>query len=198
MPTTGSPWYIPYVAGTDLVADWPTDSQELAEAVADGLDAAQIVRQVVSDTKDDTYAVSLAAGGVDTVNVTGLEAVITPGDTYNQVLVIASVNLALSSTSAGPGFVLYRDSTAIAVGASAGSRTPITAMAYHGTAQSMGVATMMFLDTPNTTSATTYGVRLFNSLSASATVRVNRTQTDTDSAQYGRALSTITAIEISA
>lgn len=40
MPDTGAPWYIPYVAGTDLVADWPTDSQELATAIEDGLNAA--------------------------------------------------------------------------------------------------------------------------------------------------------------
>ena len=34
MPDTGAPWNIPYVAASDLVADWPTDNQTMAEAIA--------------------------------------------------------------------------------------------------------------------------------------------------------------------
>ena len=63
MPDTGAPWNIPYVAGTDLVADWPTDSQTLAEAIADGLDAAGGIVQVVQTVKSDYFSASVAAGG---------------------------------------------------------------------------------------------------------------------------------------
>ena len=54
MPDTGAPWNIPYVAGTDLVSDWPTDSLALANAIAAGLDLSKQIKQrvVSTDTTD--------------------------------------------------------------------------------------------------------------------------------------------------
>jgi hypothetical protein len=40
MPDTGAPWNIPYAAPSDLVRDWPALSEDVAEAVADGLQIA--------------------------------------------------------------------------------------------------------------------------------------------------------------
>ena len=55
-----------------------------------------------------------------------------------------------------------------------------------------------FLDSPSTTSATTYKVQAVSTQSASATTYVNRIQTDGDSAWSHRGSSTITLTEVSA
>jgi hypothetical protein len=39
MPDTGAPWNIPYLDGTELVRAYPAFSEDLADAVADALDA---------------------------------------------------------------------------------------------------------------------------------------------------------------
>jgi len=67
MPDTGAPWNIPYVAGTDLVADWPTDSQTLAEAIADGLDDAGGLTQFKYAT--DSTARSTTSTSYSTANI---------------------------------------------------------------------------------------------------------------------------------
>lgn len=64
MPDTGAPWNIPYVAGTDLVADWPTDNQQQAQAIADALDDAWTIKQIVTAT-DTTDRTTTSATFVD-------------------------------------------------------------------------------------------------------------------------------------
>jgi len=61
MPDTGAPWNIPYVAGTDLVRDWPTDSQDLAEAIADALDNA--ATDTIVRTGTDTTEIRVGDDG---------------------------------------------------------------------------------------------------------------------------------------
>jgi hypothetical protein len=55
---------------------------------------------------------------------------------------------------------------------------------------------MVFMDSPSTTSATTYGVRVFGSGTAARTVYVNRADYDTNDADAMRLISTITLMEI--
>jgi hypothetical protein len=93
-------------------------------------------------------------------------------------------------------FQLLRGATAIDVGAAAGSRTPASGQLIAFDGQSLENLTLVFLDSPATTSATTYKVQGRNTLAG--TFYVNRTKTDTDSAAFGRTASTITVMEISA
>lgn len=200
MADTGAPWNIPYVAASDLVADWPTDSQELAEAVADGLSAIP-VQQVISTAKTDTFSeASIAAGGLSAV-VTGLTATITPASATNKVLITVSIGTVgndSASSGRGTGIVLMRDSTQLAVGDAAGNRTPISAaQAVIGTGD-FAALTFSFLDSPATTSATVYGVKLYNNSGVTATLFLNRTSSDSNVAGVGRTSSTITVQEIAA
>jgi len=72
MPDTGAPWNIPYVAGTDLVADWPTDNQTMAEAIADALDTASLFDSVTTITATDaSWAVPTLLSPVVKVTVVG-------------------------------------------------------------------------------------------------------------------------------
>ena len=89
MPDTGAPWNIPYVAGTDLVSDWPTDSQTLAEAIADGLDTALLAgigSNVVTSTTS-TATTTTSGSYVDTL----VTASITPSSATSKVLVLVSI-----------------------------------------------------------------------------------------------------------
>jgi hypothetical protein len=93
-------------------------------------------------------------------------------------------------------FQLVRTSTAIGLGAAAGSRQVCGGICW-GTAQSnmMGTVVLEFLDSPATTSATTYKVQQAVLGGAGASF-VNRSWTDTDSSSYPRTSSTITVCEV--
>jgi len=59
-------------------------------------------------------------------------------------------------------------------------------------------ASMMYLDSPATTSATTYAIDIYNFDASTQTVYVNRPALDSNTGQYTRAISTIMALEVSA
>jgi hypothetical protein len=58
---TGAPWNIPYAEPTDLVRDWPALSEDVAEAVADGLDDAAVDR--IARTGTDVTQVRVGDAG---------------------------------------------------------------------------------------------------------------------------------------
>jgi hypothetical protein len=143
------------------------------------------VLQVVSTTKTDTFSTA----STTFVDVTGLSATITPTSTSSQILVFVASNYGTSTTSVFGIFNLLRGSTNIS--------QPSTAPTYNGTTisyTSVGDVinnwSMLFLDSPATTSATTYKIQ---GRASSGTIYVNRRNT-ADSAQT----STITVMEIAA
>ena len=153
------------------------------------------VLQVVSATKSDTYA---ANAGLQTFfDISGLSLSITPSSTSNKILIIASMNGEGTSGASRLAFRLVRDSTAIGIGDAAGSRARTsTNPMYNSTSlRDMMNTTINFLDSPSTTSATTYKVQGYQTEST-GTHYVNRSEGDVDNAQYVRAISTITAYEI--
>ncbi len=142
------------------------------------------VLQVVSTTKTDTF--SMTGGFTD---ITGLTATITPTSATSKIFII--VNLAVSS-SAGAGlnaFNLVRNSTNISQPAT----TPTfagTFCAYLDLGDNILPLAINFLDSPATTSATTYKLQMKTN---TGTQYVNR-RSSTDSAFT----STITVMEIAA
>ena len=90
---------------------------------------------------------------------TGLTVSITPTATSSKIMVMAQVSMG-ASTNYRFAIRLVRDSTAIFVGDSSGSRTLATA-AHQGSGGNMIDVTfpVMFLDSPSTTSATTYKIQ---------------------------------------
>ena len=153
------------------------------------------ILQVVSTTKTDTFSESLATATMSTSNITGLEATITPSSASNKVLVLVEINGATSGDPTVAGQI-FRDSTAVGIGATAGSRTSMSGF-QHGAGQQSRLS-MSFLDSPATTSAVTYGFRNFNASTLTRTIYCNRGSADTDTAIYARTASTITVMEVSA
>ena len=156
------------------------------------------ILQVVSTTKTDTFSHSFASAG-GTQEVTGLSASITPVSTAHKVLVTVHVSVASSGGEpTGTGIVLKRAGTAISVGDAASNRTRTTSQQSGGGSMSISNVAVTFLDSPSTTSATSYTVDVFNADVGNRVIYVNRSTTDSDSVGYGRSTSSITLMEVAA
>ena len=148
------------------------------------------VAQIVSTTKTDTFTTTSSTF----VDITGLSLSITPSATSSTILVIGKVQGSNATTSEGGYIRLVRDTTAIAVGTSTGSRTPVTSQFWVNNTYMSEDVSWVFLDSPATTSATTYKIQ--TRLSAAGTVVINRPGIDDDASYTGRGISNITALEI--
>lgn len=151
------------------------------------------ILQVVSTTKTDTFTTTSSTF----TDVTGLSVSITPTSATSKVFVMFSVTGNGNTGNAGLMIRLVRDSTAVAVGSAAGSRTQATIGNIEEAGPNAPAHTMDLLDSPATTSATTYKIQVRSNVNGQ-TVTVNRSLTDTDAATFARTVSTITVMEVSA
>jgi len=154
------------------------------------------VLQVVSTTKTSPFTASISASFTD---VTGLSATITPASTSNKILVVCTVNWGTSTVYAAM-LKLLRGATAISIGDAGGSRTQAsTSGMTHTYDNNRGLnAAFSVLDTPSTTSATTYKVQIGIPEVSGGVAQVNTSGTtgDLDQAYIARSASTITLYEI--
>lgn len=170
-----------------------------------GLDRARLttlelpgrVLQVVTATLSSTFSTTTTIG--TPVDITGLSVTITPKYSNSKILLTAHIGAAKSgSGNMKVGFLFRTGTTAIGVGAAAGSRQRVTGFVSHGTpdpgVQMVKNISMAAEHSPGSTSAITYKVSI-NSMDGQ-TMYINRDQGDTDATTYGRAISTITATEI--
>ena len=205
-PLTSSDITNGIVTGEKLNADVISSQTELATEPADTdeflisdagtlkrIDASLVVgggkiNQVVSTTKTDTWSSS----GTGTFQaVTGLSVAITPTATSSKVYV--NVDLTGYINDYGGGFSIYRDGSAIVAPTSPSSRS-IANAGHHTTNTNFASAFgHSYLDSPSSTSALTYQVYVF---ARSSTYYINRSSTDSDTNDYIRAVSTITAFEV--
>jgi hypothetical protein len=154
------------------------------------------ILQVVSGTKTDAFSASVAFGA--TTAITGLTATITPTSAANNILVFFTINSSNSSASNNNFIYLKRDSTVIGLGDAAGNRKRVTSAIGNGIAALVSSGSGLFLDSPNTTSSITYGFDIGHSAGSTNTILVNRSNTDTNAADFARTISTITLMEVAA
>lgn len=164
----------------------------LTAAQMNDLRGAFRVLQVVSTVKTDTFTMA----STTFADVTGLSVSITPQSATSKILVISTVSCGSNYATNAAMLRLMRDSTAIFVGDSAGSRTQASNYSAPDSAGVVTSETQMFLDSPATTSATTYKIQIRSN--AAGTSTVNRSYTDNDSTANARLASSITVLEISA
>jgi hypothetical protein len=150
--------------------------------------SAGAVLQVVSTTKSDTWT---SSGTGNFQAVTGLSLNITPSSTSNKIFIVSNVQIYHGDF--GGGVSIFRDGSQIVTPASVGSRSVVNASSYAGYSQSSSNLGLSYLDSPSSTSSLTYQIYAFV---RSVTYYVNRSSTDTDSNDYARTISTITAFEI--
>ena len=166
----------------------------LTAAQLNDLRGAFRVLQVVSTTKTDTFSASTSNTYVD---ITGLSVTITPSATTSKILVMAS--MVGSAPAAGTAHIqLVRGSTVICIGTAASNRPGVTtSVDTDGRSNAVMTPSINFLDSPATTSATTYKLTM-NTGDTGGTAYINRTVSDGDDIYNGRFPSTITVMEISA
>jgi len=143
------------------------------------------VLQVVSTNKNDTFSTT----STSFTDVTGLSVSITPTLTTSKILVFVNTNYSPSGSSTLATYNLVRDSTNIAQPATAPTYTG-SFVAYTNAADTVLTPSFNFLDSPATTSSTTYKIQVKINTGTLYTNR--RLSVDTAST------STITVMEIAA
>ena len=158
------------------------------------------ILQVVSTTKTDTFSASVAVGAA--ADITGLSVSITPSSTNSDILIFATVHGGVSVRYERFAFQLVRDSTAIGIGDSAGSRTPVTSASLPPFSDNNGFSNVSahLLDSPATTSATTYKIQAVNATinATTQTMYVNRSPANSDFNYIALPVSSLTVMEVSA
>jgi hypothetical protein len=168
-----------------------TAGQVLTAAQMNNLRGAFRVLQVVEANKLDVFSTSSSSY----VDVTGWTATITPSATTSKILVVYSATTSVSAATY-TGFQIVRGSTAIGNGTASGSKVAAN-KAYYDAAGAGGESIYgSFLDSPSTTSATTYKMQVKNH--TTNTLYVGATFTNVDNAACYSTLTNITLMEISA
>jgi hypothetical protein len=147
------------------------------------------VLQVVSASKSDTFSTS----STSFTDITGLNLSITPKFTTSKILVFMAVQVSTNGIDA-PMVQIVRNSTAIGIGDARGSRTRNTSQGIF-TSNSVSSLTGITLDSPSTTSATTY--KLQTRIDTS-TAYINTQSATGDGTYHGTNYSTIMVMEIAA
>ena len=147
-----------------------TAGQVLTAAQQNGLRGAFRILQVASVFKADAFSFT----STSFIDVTGLSVSITPREATSQIICMGQINTGTSASE----FVtvqLMRGATAIGNGTGGTTYNAISSNAFQS-ASGMWTTPIMFLDSPATTSATTYKLQVKTS---AGTSYVNRRASDT-------------------
>ena len=156
------------------------------------------IGQVIQTHKADGFSTTSGVLGSGFVDVTGLSATITPSATTSKILIMGSVDV--SESSSNRIFLrVKRDSTIIGNASDSGmSSNEVHKHVFNtGTSSGQNNMSINFLDTPNTTSATTYQFSVTNNqLDNNSTIYVNRNANSGSGNQDAHSTSQITLMEI--
>ena len=152
--------------------------------------------QVLQAVKTDTFLLD----GVATADIGGLSIAITPSSSSNKILVFYNVSAAMEAGGYNGHLFLFRDSTQIYLGNADGNRTRSSSFITSHSAVDFGAYEMFdlsgtFLDSPSTTSSTTYKLSVKSQNSGKA-FYVNRFNNNTDGSGTPRTASSITVMEV--
>ena len=147
--------------------------------------------QTVTAVKTDTASTN-STSFVDT----GLEATITPNSNSSKILIICCAIFSGNDDGLRIASGLFRGSTQIFLGDASSNRRRCS---WQGTTTDDMTENVshVFVDSPATTSATTYKLKFANETSSGGyTMFLNRNSRDNDQASHGRCASSITLLEL--
>ena len=152
--------------------------------------------QVVQSFKTDTGSSSVA-GGALTDHV--LTQSITPKFSTSKILVEFHVMCSSSSTMNRLGAVITRGGSPVGVADDTGdNKTENTVCIVANDVNEPYTLSGKFLDSPATTSAVTYGIKIRTGTSSTITIQFNRQGTESNNIYIMRGTSSLTLSEISA
>jgi hypothetical protein len=148
------------------------------------------VLQVVSATKTDTF--SSSGSGFNAI--TGLSVSITPSSSSNKIMILVNTGFSSDGSNYDIMFALYKNSSVLsgATGDASSSRGRVTFSGANRVEYEINNGGMTYLDSPATTSSTTYDLRVKNQ----GTIYINRESNNNDNEWHARGISTITVMEI--
>jgi hypothetical protein len=144
------------------------DNSGLASGTARANFGAGAVLQVVSTTKLDGFTTTSGTP----VDITGLSVSITPSSTSSKILVMVMVSGGSDTTTAWY-INLVRNATNLAI-STAGSTFNSTVGSYFQNVNAFSGSPIVYLDSPATTSSTTYKLQAFSGNAGTGLVTVNR------------------------
>ena len=150
--------------------------------------------QVVQTVKTDTASHSVSTGGV---SGDVISASITPSSSSNKVLVICSIWV--GSPDEGAYGTFYRGGSVItaATGDANSNRQRVSVNTFVYNDNRSSELNKTFLDSPATTSATTYSVRIGGSKNGPTNYYINRPYQWADDNRRATGISTLTLMEVS-
>lgn len=159
------------------------------------------VLQVVQAVKSDTFSTTVQ----DTVfvDITGLSVSITPTSASSKILVMVNIGKCSCATnSRAINFRVLRGSTEIGLGDSDDNRVRVSFASHTGSYDSPGrggqSASYSFLDSPATTSSTTYKIQMSGHDGDATVINRSGENQNSNDAPHARSSSTITLMEIAA
>jgi len=193
---SGDPAYVTTGTSGQVLTSGGTGVAPTFQTAAGGGKVLQVVSSTTTSTVSGTNKMS------DDSWATALSVSITPTSTSSKIYVMYSIDLAVGTSTNGNCSTptkLVRDSTDICIGDASGIRNRVTTIHQYfqnyTSAQSINVN---YLDSPSTTSATTYYVKSAVRGTGACTWYMNRTGYDASTSEGARSASTITVMEIGA
>jgi len=143
----------PAVSGTTTLTLPTTSGTVLTNGTNTNFPAGSVL-QVVQAVKTNRFTTTSSTF----VDITGYSATITPSSTSSKILVISSFHVSNGATGAYVRAQLLRGATALGLGDASGSATQITSTSSIGNSSDPDISNVSYtyLDSPATTSATTY------------------------------------------
>ena len=156
------------------------------------------VLQVVQEVEIGIGATTSTGGWDDEIDsgVLFLDTTITPSATSSKIFVMVNLNIGISVSNIGAFWRIVRGSTPIYVPTAGGPTRQLTSAFPRSPSDGTIInSNAVYLDSPSTTSATTYKIEW---RVQSGTAYLNRGGDNSDEVQIGRTASSMTLIEIGA
>ena len=154
--------------------------------------------QVRQKVITDTYSESVPPGNSGPYgNIVNSET-ITPTRSDSKILIMMNLNVG-ASNDGNLSVTLHRNGSVIsgAIGASPGSRTPVTATEFTSNANRQAQMNVTYLDSPASTSAQTYGFKFSTAENGTVSCYLNRDNSYGGTYHTQKPISTITLMELS-
>ena len=154
--------------------------------------------QIKQKVIDGTYSESVPPGNSGPYgNIVDSES-ITPTRSDSKILIMMNLNVG-ASNDGNLSVTLHRNGSVIsgAIGASPGSRTPVTATEFTSSTSRQVQMNVTYIDSPASTSAQTYGFKFSVAENGNMNCYLNRDNNFGGSYHTQKPISTITLIEVS-
>ena len=153
------------------------------------------IGQVVQTVKTDTFSTTSESF----TDLTGMALSITPSSATSKILIKTSLSWGGSKNVYGHGKFVRGSTDIFMADSGGGNRISSTfPMEHYNTDSAIFncfVASSEFLDSPSTTSVTTYKIQVLSN-DSSRTLYINRPENDNNQSYIGRFTSSLTAMEI--